>query len=55
MAIPEYISEIQKQYATGVAREHSYRPALQTLLAMQLCNLMTSDKFASHNVCVLTV
>lgn len=36
MNIQEYLAEIQKQYATGVAREHSYRPALQQLLASLL-------------------
>ena len=30
--ISDYLSEIQDKYRTGVAREHAYRPALQTLL-----------------------
>lgn len=31
--IKNYISEINEQYITGIAREHSYRPALQNLLS----------------------
>ena len=27
-----YIDELNKQYKTGIAREHSYRPALKDLL-----------------------
>lgn len=32
MTLKEYALELQAQYATGHAREHSYRPALQRLL-----------------------
>ena len=28
-----YLNEVSRQFATGAAREHSYRPALQRLLA----------------------
>ena len=31
-AIREYLAEVQEKYKTGMAREHAYRPALQTLL-----------------------
>ena len=31
-ALKTYISELNKCYATGVAREHAYRPALQNLM-----------------------
>ena len=31
--LTEYVAEIAAQFATGAAREHSYRPALQRLLA----------------------
>ena len=31
-AIQDYLAEVQEKYKTGVAREHAYRPALQTLL-----------------------
>ena len=44
MTTAEYISEIQKQYATGVAREHTYRPALQNLLATLLPHLTVSNE-----------
>lgn len=44
MSIQDYISEIQKQYATGVAREHTYRPALQQLLATMLPHLVVSNE-----------
>lgn len=36
MTLREYIAEIDRQYRTGIAREHSYRPALQQLLAGML-------------------
>ena len=32
-SIAEYLKEIARQFATGAATEHSYRPALQRLLA----------------------
>ena len=44
MSIQEYISEIQKQFSTGVAREHTYRPALQNLLATLLPHLVVSNE-----------
>lgn len=44
MTIQEYISEIQKQFATGVAREHTYRPALQQLLSSLLPHLVVSNE-----------
>ena len=31
-AVQDYLAEVQEKYQTGVAREHAYRPALQTLL-----------------------
>jgi hypothetical protein len=31
-AISEYLKEIQKHFATGEATEHTYRPALKTLI-----------------------
>lgn len=36
--------EIQRQFATGVAREHTYRPALQQLLATMLPHLTVSNE-----------
>lgn len=44
MNVRYYISEINKQYATGVAREHTYRPALQRLLAEMLPKLIVSNE-----------
>jgi predicted helicase len=32
MPIQKYIDDVQKQFKTGIAREHAYRPALKTLL-----------------------
>ncbi|MBO4244883.1 MAG: N-6 DNA methylase [Bacteroidales bacterium] len=32
VALKTYITEINKSFATGVAREHAYRPALQNLI-----------------------
>ena len=31
-AVKDYLVEVQEKYQTGIAREHAYRPALQTLL-----------------------
>lgn len=33
MKIAEYIKQINEQFRTGIAREHSYRPMLQQLLS----------------------
>lgn len=39
--IVQYIREVNEQFKTGLAREHSYRPALKTLLAQLLGTNMT--------------
>lgn len=39
-----YILEIDHQYRTGLAREHSYRPALQQLLAALLPQLTVTNE-----------
>ena len=44
MNIQEYIIEINRQYQTGKAREHSYRPALQLLLAEMLPDLVVTNE-----------
>ncbi len=49
MTIQEYIAEIQKQFATGVAREHTYRPALQQLLATMLPHLTVLNEPARQS------
>lgn len=38
MNITEYIKAVDEQFQTGIAREHSYRPALQQLLDGMLPN-----------------
>lgn len=44
MNIKEYIDELNKQYRTGIAREHSYRPALKDLLQSILPNLVVTNE-----------
>ena len=44
MTIKEYIAELNKQLQTGRAREHSYRPALQRLLAALLPQLTVTNE-----------
>jgi type I restriction-modification system DNA methylase subunit len=40
----EYITELNRQYQSGIAREHTYRPALQQLLATMLPHLTVSNE-----------
>ncbi|MDE5578473.1 MAG: DNA methyltransferase, partial [Alistipes sp.] len=49
MTIQEYISEIQKQFATGYAREHAYRPALKQLLETMLPHLTALNEPARQS------
>ena len=44
MNIKEYIEELNKQYRTGIAREHSYRPALKDLLQSILPNMVVTNE-----------
>lgn len=44
MNLKEYIAELDRQYRTGQAREHSYRPALQQLLATMLPHLTVTNE-----------
>ena len=44
MNIKEYINAIDEQFQTGIAREHSYRPALQQLLAEMLPNHIVTNE-----------
>ncbi len=39
-----YIDELNKQYKTGIAREHSYRPALKDLLQSQLPKMVVTNE-----------
>ena len=44
MDLKEYIQEIDRQYRTGRAREHSYRPALQQLMADLLPGMTVTNE-----------
>ena len=44
MNINEYIKAVDEQFATGLAREHSYRPALQQLLAELLPDFVVTNE-----------
>lgn len=44
MNIQEYIHAINEQFQTGIAREHSYRPALQQLLSDMLPNHVVTNE-----------
>ena len=44
MDLKEYISAINQQYQTGIAREHSYRPALQQLLSSLLPSAIVTNE-----------
>ena len=44
MTLKEYIAELNRQYQTGMAREHSYRPALKQLLADLLPQLTVTNE-----------
>ena len=44
MNIKEYIEELNKQYRTGIAREHSYRPALKDLLQSILPKMVVTNE-----------
>lgn len=44
MKIAEYIKQINEQFRTGIAREHSYRPMLQQLLSDMLPNLIVTNE-----------
>ena len=44
MSIKKYISEIQRNYSTGSATEHSYRPALKELLSTLLPDLLVVNE-----------
>ena len=43
-AVERYIAEVSKQFATGKATEHSYRPALATLLSELLPNFVVTNE-----------
>ncbi len=43
MQFQKYIDDISKRYATGTAREHTYRPALQNLLEDVIPGIIASN------------
>ncbi len=44
MNIKGYISELNKQFRTGIAREHSYRPALQQMMSAILTDMLVTNE-----------
>lgn len=44
MNVKDYISELNKQFRTGIAREHSYRPALQQMLSAILTDMVVINE-----------
>ncbi len=44
MNIKDYISELNKQFRTGIAREHSYRPALQQMMSAILTDMVVTNE-----------
>ena len=42
--IKQYIAELNRQFCTGMAREHSYRPALKNLLESLLPKLVVTNE-----------
>ncbi|MFK7865946.1 MAG: hypothetical protein AB8B77_00730 [Alphaproteobacteria bacterium] len=50
MALQQYINDIKKERNTGNAREHSYRPALKTLIETLLPRL-TAVNEPAHIKC----
>ncbi|MBQ9576908.1 MAG: N-6 DNA methylase, partial [Muribaculaceae bacterium] len=44
MDLKQYISDINQQYRTGLAREHSYRPALKNLLESLLPKMVVTNE-----------
>lgn len=44
MDVAEYIKQINEQFRTGIAREHSYRPMLQQLLSEMLPTLTVTNE-----------
>ncbi len=44
MSIKEYISELNEQFRTGIATEHSYRPALHRMLSELLPDMVVTNE-----------
>ena len=43
-SLKQYVDEVNKQYKTGIAREHSYRPALKDLLQSLLPKMVVTNE-----------
>jgi len=43
MAIESYLENVKKEFATGIAREHAYRPALKSLLETLMPNVTATN------------
>jgi hypothetical protein len=43
-SLKQYVNELNKQYKTGIAREHSYRPALKDLLQSLLPKMVVTNE-----------
>ena len=43
-SLKQYVNELNKQYKTGIAREHSYRPALKDLLQSLLPKMVITNE-----------
>jgi predicted helicase len=50
MPLQKYIEDVQKQFKTGIAREHAYRPALKTLIE-ELMPEVTAINDPAHIKC----
>ena len=44
MELSQYVSELNQQYRTGMAREHSYRPALKDYLQSMLPKMVVTNE-----------
>lgn len=44
MNIKYYISELNKQFRTRIAREHNYRPALQQMIMSILADMVVTNE-----------
>lgn len=44
MNIKDYISKLNEQFRTGIAREHSYRPALQQMMSSILEDMVVTNE-----------
>ena len=43
MPFLKYIKDVNKRYATGIAREHAYRPSLQNLIESVMPDVLATN------------